>query len=358
MLFAHDETDNVYSSNISTVYIYKNLDGSQWDNLNIGDKVALFDSLTPYESWNHDECYVGDIDRSSCPDYAIVYLTLSDLSTPYTTKCSYTASPWISDVGRYPDFSLGSSAGIGVVYSTTVIDGQIVDDIYGNQINGAGSAFYEADMRAIKKTYDDAYVEFVGLRNGMGAVPYLPQDWFNSTDSTQLCYFSQEWFTNFRNDGGTPPYAQSRNYFHLIGASKKAEGTTITNGLTWSPYDWTYIFVDSISDACTFCSEKEIELHIQETTCHEKTHQFDVNYCDSGGHDQNYAWCNGDPTCTNSVHGFEYCIMHAYDETYSLDMRKDGIVKLDCDDLNGTGSSCGIPSCSNGISVRTNVDPE
>ena len=34
-------------------------------------------------------------------------------------------------------------------------------------------------MRAIEQTFKDAYVEFYGLRDGMGAVPYLPQSWFD-----------------------------------------------------------------------------------------------------------------------------------------------------------------------------------
>ncbi len=275
LLFAHDETDNVYSSNISTVYIYKNSDGSQWDNLNIGDKIALFDSTTPYENWNHDECYVGDIDRSSCPDYAIVYLTLSDLSTPYTTKCSYTASPWVNSTDKYPDFSLGSSAGIGVVYSTTVIDGQIVDDIYGNQINGAGSAFYEADMQEIEKTFNDAYVQFVGLRSGMNVAPYL--HFATEPAYALLNNYQRIWYGN----------KDKTNYLHLVGAEKYYEGSDYAGFALFDPST-------NLEQGCSFVCVKLIETTkptytsewIQYATVHEKSHNFSIY-----GYDQNTYHC-------------------------------------------------------------------
>jgi hypothetical protein len=251
-------------------------------------------------------------------------------------------------------FSNGHSGGVGVLLSADFE----IHDTSSNQINGAGSAFYEADMRAIEQTFKDAYVEFYGLRDGMGAVPYLPESWFDQASNNQLCYFSEVWFKKFINGGGTPPISQPHNYFHLMGASKKVNGLNYTNGLSWSLYDWAYIFVDSINDVCDPCTEVEKRNHIQETTCHEIAHQFDVNSGNLDGHCFNNAWCDGDPNCINEEYGFEYCIMHAYNEEYSLKMRKDGIVKMDCDDLNATGQGCGLEPCSNGISVRTDVDPE
>ena len=64
-----------------------------------------------------------------------------------------------------------NSRGFKIVNSD---DGGITDTS-SNQINGPGSAFYDADMRQIEQPYDDAYVEFFGLRSGMGAVPYIDE---------------------------------------------------------------------------------------------------------------------------------------------------------------------------------------
>ncbi len=355
LLFAYPspESDRIIPVGSSTIRIYKLTDGSQWDNLNIGDKIALFDSLTPYENWNHDECYVGDIDRASCPDYATVSLTLSDLSTPYTTKCSYTASPWVNSTDKYPDFSLGSSAGIGVVYSTTVIDGQIVDDIYGNQINGAGSAFYEADMRAIKETYDDAYVEFVGLRNGMGAVPYLPQSWFDAAGVDGRARFSQIWFKNFTAGAGTPPIDTRHNYFHLIGASDMGGGTL---GITQDSYDYTYILSNSIKifGESNGATSQQITNITQDTTLHEIGHQFQVDYC-SNLHDTRAAWCDSINHCNLGGASSEDCLMNS-GESQAIEQIEDGVSRFCVEDL-----VTGDPNCADtprSGAIRTDVDPQ
>ena len=84
-------------------------------------------------------------------------------------KNSYHASPL--------DFSSGKSSAVGVINSA---DGLIYDTAI-NQINGTGSAFYDADMWDIEQPFDDAFVEFIAPRSGMGAVPYMPQEWFSVT---------------------------------------------------------------------------------------------------------------------------------------------------------------------------------
>jgi hypothetical protein len=265
---------------------------------------------------------------------------------------TYTPSPFT--------FDSGSSAAVGVVHSA---DNLIYDTSPNRLPNGPGSAFYDADMGDIEQPFDDAYVEFIAPRSGMGAVPYLPQAWFSATgNDSALRLFHQTWFAN--KNPMSPPnqeFNNPHNYFHLIGASSAIDpvGPTWVNGISYKLSDISYVFVGSIDGQCGSCTATQKANHVRETSEHELAHQFGVNQCNSAGHDLNNAWCGGSGgTCDNTTYGFEYCIMHSYDVTYSLPMRTDGISKLDCDDLASTGRSCGIPACSNGISVRTDTDPE
>ena len=352
VLYAPDELNMIIPAGTSTLQICKGPSGEQLDNLSVDDRIAIFDASTPFEK-THDEAYVGSIDRGASSDYTLVGLvTQKGGSDAYLSSASYTASP-IDIASHYPDFSKGLSAGIGVVASA---DFQI-NDIFGNQMNGPGAAFYDADMRDIQQPFDDAFVEFIAPRSGMGALPFLPSAWFDaySIDGTPIARFSQLWFAH--KNPWAPPYSHwnyPQNYFHLIGAS----GASLANGLSSSDCDSSFILVNRIGTGCQPCTAAELTNHIKETTLHELTHQFRVNCCESLGHDSNYAWCaNSIPPCDNPIHGPEYCIMHGFDSN-SLDMRKDGIVRLDCDDLAAIGPVCGVPACSAGISVRTDTDPE
>ncbi len=73
----------------------------------------------------------------------------------YTLAHDYSAS--VSFSGTW-NFSTGRSAGVGVIANSSGIP----YDTSPNQINGTRSAFYDADMRAIQRTFNDGYVEFLG----------------------------------------------------------------------------------------------------------------------------------------------------------------------------------------------------
>ena len=188
-------------------------------------------------------------------------LVQADLTTPYVTQYSYTASA-IDSSTHYPNFdpTQGNCAGVGVIYSA---DG-LITDTDPNQLNGAGSAFYDADMRDIEQPFDDAYVEFVGLRSGMGAVPYLY--FTNPPAPAVLDAFQRLWFAN----------ANYLNYLHLIGAANYYGTQTQYAGDT--PY------VDNLQDGCSFIWVQEIatvkptstEPWVQYTTVHELTHNFSI----------------------------------------------------------------------------------
>lgn len=354
VIFAPDDTHMTIPAGISSFQVFKGPSGALLDNLVAGDKIAIYDASRPFEG-PHEEAYVGTIDRTSSTDYAIVSLvTQRTGGTTYITQFSYTASP--KDATHYPDFSKGSSAGFGVVNSN---DG-LVYDTASNQMNGTGTAFYDADMRGIQQPFDDAYVEFYALRSGMGAVPYLPRAWFDAASNDSAKWFHQMWFKNKNPDPVTLQDNLPNNYFHLIGASMNVAGTppAYVNGFTFAESNICYIFLDSILGQCSSCTPAQLRNHYQETADHEFAHQFNVNSCNGLGHDSNYAWCGSGGPCSNSAYGFEYCIMRNYVAGVSLDMRTDGIAKLDCDDIAAPVPACSVPSCAQGISVRTDTDPE
>ena len=321
--------------------------------MSVGDTIVVFDAAHPAENG-------GETRTVQASDPGADSTTILTLDDPLTN--SYLASIVVGGVPTFePDLpdNKGHSGGVGVIHSAD----NLIYDTSPNQINGTGSAFYDADMRDIEQPYDDAFVEFLGLRGGMTAVPLLPQAWFNAVGIPERARFSQVWFSHYQDGGpapipplpaGSPNVDLSQNYFHLMGVSSK----TGAHGMSQADYDYSYIFLDSITVACSPCTAGELQNHIRETTVHEFAHQFRINGCNSQLHDSNNAWCGGPGgSCDNPTYGYHYCLMHVPDAN-SLDMRKDGIMRLDCDDLAADGPDCGAPACANGVSVRTDTDPE
>jgi hypothetical protein len=351
------------------VLLYKNPnDIGRLDNLVEGDKIAIFDTGGPsggsFEGV-HDEAYIApsgiNPNYGSPPPGAphqvrIDLVTTRGGSTPYTLSRSYTASP-ANATTFWPDFGNagGKSAGVGVVNSN---DGLIYDTAT-NQTNGPGSAFYDADMRDIQQPFDDAFVQVAGRVSGAGAVPFMSQEWFDVlANGAPLRLFHQIWFAN-KYPMANPQFNNARNYFHLIGASKKTTSGNLTSGYSFDDSDISFIFLDSIAAGCTTCSASDLILYGRETVDHELAHQFKVNGCNpTSGHDNNNAWCgNSGGPCVAPALGTQYCIMHNADDNSNA-MRTSGNNRLDCDDLAAAGPACGIPACADGISVRTDTDPE
>jgi hypothetical protein len=119
-------------------------------------------------------------------------------------------------------------------------------------------------MRDIEQPFDDAYVEFIAPRAGMGAVPYL---YFASQPSPAvLDAFQRLWFANWSHC----------NYLHLIGAANYYGAQTHYAGD--SPY------LNGLQDGCSFVWVQEIESvqptnavgWNQYTTVHELTHNFSI----------------------------------------------------------------------------------
>jgi len=285
VLYAPDAQHMGIPAGISVLPVFKGPGGAQLDNLEVGDRIALFDKDRPFEG-PHDEAYVGAIDRASDPDYALISLvTRRGGSEAYATRFSYTASP-SNGATHFPDYSQGSSAAVGVVNSA---DGQIYDTA-SNQINGPGSAFYDADLRDVKQPFTDGYVEVLAPREGMGAVPYVPY----SIDTAYR--FAWLWFSN----------QNQTAYIHLLGGYDNpvnyGETLRFDNSQTPArPVRTTYVFEGKIeaaalpgSGACF--AGNPVSLVNQAVIDHECAHQFDVNSLSSVGHCISDAW-TGDGLC-------------------------------------------------------------
>jgi hypothetical protein len=344
----------------NTVYLAKTYDAvnSKWvraDNVELNDRIAIFDTQAPFEGAHDEVCVIGLANENDDQVARVtVLLGTMDCQGGYTLARGYMAS--VSAAGVW-DFSTGHSAGVGVIANPSGVP----YDTSPNQINAANSAFYDADMRDMEQPYDEAYVEFLGQRSGSGAVPYMPQEWFSpSANVNSLLLFHQLWFAK-KSPKADPRFNNPHNYFHLLGASRRNVIGGASTGYSFEDSDVSFIFLDSIAAGCPTCSPSDLVLYGRETVDHELAHQFRVNGCDGtgNGHDNNNAWCgaSGGP-CANPTYNFQYCIMHNLVEAYSNDMRTSGINHLDCDDLAAQGSACGVPQCTDGISVRTDTDPE
>ncbi len=362
--------------NDTSVTIYRNPDDTRWDNLNPNDKIAIFDTATPYEG-PHDEAYVGTITQvgSSVPHQMLVTLvTTPGGSTPYPLNYAYTASP-PDPTTHWPTFAAptppaGTCAGMGVIYSTVQDpsgSGKTITDTDSNQINGTGSAFYDADMRDIEQPFDDAYVEFMGLRSGMGALPYLAPSFFGGFQmaSGGTCSqpviepipgydfiprhkFAWIWFAN----------KGLSNYIWLGGAGQTAQLDSCPAcgdpqkpfpqyfGLTTADQLESFVHVGGIGQVCPTAAQ-EVNA-CQETTNHELGHDYRVNPTNAARHDNRCAWqtvghllcTDSDPTCDQSMNG---CLMNPSRDLWTSHHRLDRFNLL-CGD---SGCPNGQPGCCN-----------
>lgn len=171
------------------------------------------------------------------------------------------------------------SAGFGVIHSAD----NLIYDTASNQINGTGSAFYDADMRNVEQSFDDAYIEFLARLSGSGALPYLPD-----SDATRWD-FAWVWFAN----------QNAAAYIHLIGSSSNtaAWGTTVRyiNTPIVRAYRTSYVFEGGIEQdvkaGSGYCIEGTVASGVnQAVTNHEKGHQFHVNPTGTHGHCTSQAW--------------------------------------------------------------------
>jgi hypothetical protein len=305
-----------------------------WANIVNNDTIVVFDETTTAENGGEVRTVAGD-PVPGPPNSGYVTVTLSaNLTKNYYRSSQDTSAP------PRPIFDNGHSGGVGV----------------------PSAGYYEAGLGSMWQTYNDAFVQFWAPPDGVGAVPYLPESWFQTSSDPQKRLFHQVWFLH-KLPMADPQYNNAHNYFHLLGTGLYRVGEQAQNGFSFVQSDISCVCTGTIEVQCALrapqCTSQQIANHVQETTAHELAHQFEVNGCDPLNHDLNNAWCGSSGgSCNNPGYGYEYCIMHELNLTYSLEMRIDGIARMDCDDLAARGASCGIPACAGGISVRTATDPE
>jgi len=243
---------------------------------------------------------------------------------------------------------------VGVVNSA---DGQITDTGT-NQINGLGSAFYDADLRDVKQPFTDGYVEVLAPREGMGAVAYIDEaiPFYDagadpSPEEANRLAFEEIW-SPFALNVNTP------NSIYLLGCKGRPyTGTTLTAGITSASNHYSYIYihtVDTYGQAQTPpYSQEQTTMGLQYDTDHEIGHQFKTNLCSTppcpgatAYHDNRPWWKYSETGCPAP----NPCLME-----YSLPNPPTGTNRFCKEDL-----LLGDPNCSGTPkpgAIRTYADP-
>jgi hypothetical protein len=256
-----------------------------WTHVQPGDRLALFQADRPAESPGAEYATIKNpiVDGGDGKTVLLdLDLGLDGQGQPILLQQDYSASinPSTGDM----DFAYGQSAAVGIISGC---------DASANQINGANSCFYDADLRDVKQPFTDAYVEVLAPREGMGAVPYVagalegfyvsvPGEGTLEPGRTLRRTFQEAWFQ----------HKNAADNLHVLGVrGKDPQGGSGIGGFTW-PYSlYHFIHVETLEQL-----EPESTLRriwSQTVNDHEMGHQFYVDKC-SGGHDSRDAWCHGE----------------------------------------------------------------
>jgi hypothetical protein len=333
-------------------YIYLanfEVDGSwvQAHNLQVGDLIVIFDNERTADE-SYDQACVKSITPINQFEAQIELAWIEDCVTPHLLIGTYNSS--VDPVTREWDFDeLTRSAGVGVISECTTD----LNVMHGN------SCFFEGDMRRIEPSFSDANVEFYARPEGAGYVPYLPKEFFDAArTNTNDDKFSLLWFGNFIPDPGStavPPFQESHNYFHLIGASER----TGAGGTTSLDYDNTFVFTGGIEAVGN--PPAETVNWVRSTTNHEFGHHYEVNPDDCAWHDDQLAWCGLD----SSLACFdEDCLMNV-DRDRLNDIDRFCVRNLDSGAAAAGSNHCDGPSGGWDIewqegegAIRTEPDPK
>lgn len=152
----------------------------EWANVEVGDWIVVFDEWAGAEEFSffferllpvREVMTVGAADANG---HKILTLD-SDLDRPFRASPSVLEDP--GDPGndvRQPVFC--DDDGVCHVSGFGVVSGC---DLDWNQINGAGSCFFNVDLRGVERSFGDAFVEVHAPRNGRNLLPFLPRNWMN-----------------------------------------------------------------------------------------------------------------------------------------------------------------------------------
>ena len=371
----------------SSVYVAKTWDAtnSKWvrvDNLAMNDKVAVFDTGSPVEGAHDEGCIIGLNPTDDATRWIVVTLGNLQCQGGFTLTHDYSCS--VDTSGTWT-FATGTRcAALGVIQSN---DGAITDTSE-NQINGTGSAFYDADMRNAWQPFDDAFTQFVFRPQGSGAIPYLPPSFFDAItldtgdctnpvtaqkagyDFSPWYKFGYMWFSHH----------QQPNWIWLAGAVTPApiiyQNAPCPNpgcpsnylpeiwGYTASQYAESFVFTGAIESYCP--DEPYLSHAVQGTTNHELGHEFNVDPSFVGNHCNHCDWkTDGAQLCatffTACSTSTSMCLMDGQRERWSTTHYFDRN-ELECGDPacpNGYAGCCTTGSCplpGNG-SIRQLWDP-
>lgn len=315
----------------------------EWQSAAAGDQVAVFDEVSTYETKPEPR----EVTAVGTPDAdGLVTVTLDQgLDHAHLRAERTTTTPF------QPTFSNHKSAGYGVISGC---------DASSNQINATDSCFYQGDLQAVEQAYNDAFMEVFAPRDGMSAVPMLPESFFSfGTESTAVQDdFSRTWFPHWTNDPGDPRRCLPNNYFHVVGAKSGSRA-----GLTRATSNTTFAFIETIAGDSP--PGDPFVNYVRFVVNHELGHQFSVNPCECDLHDRRNAWCE---TLGNCAHpGLTYpiaCIMNVVDD--ALENRTDGIDHFGIQDLFEGTPGCSGKVCAPGDTrsfpkgygaIRTVPDP-
>jgi hypothetical protein len=231
--------------------------------------IVVFDASHPYGSGLDQTRVITRLETSTLGGQTILLATLdSNLDRRGSTPSVPLYVAGISDP------TTQKSAGVGLIGGC---------DTDANQINATGSCFYDADMRNVEQSFDDAYIEFLARLSGSGVLPYLPD-----SDTTRWD-FAWIWFAN----------KNAAAYIHLIGSNSNTAAWGITVRYINTPivraYRTSYVFEGGIEQdvkaGSGYCIEGTVASDVnQSVTNHEKGHQFHVNPTGTHGHCISQAW--------------------------------------------------------------------
>lgn len=269
-------------------------------------QIALFDAVNTFEAPGSEQPWVDYIVQEGA-DWRLHLATSQDGNTQYKIQKSQYA------FSTYPDFYLGfqlhgKSAGIGVI----------------------ASGFYELSTGTdlVETAFKDAFVETKTTSTQIGAMPYLPQsffDTFTSATRTLISRFAKIWFNNCLS--GPDFSCRPNNYFQLLGIDRAKDGKIW--GFSMSDSNKMFIHSGLIETMCI--TTPELENCKQHTTTHEIAHQFGVNVCSgvADNHDEQLAWCSNPPAPECNGLSDVQCVMFSI----PLPERTDGIERFDIYDL-------------------------
>lgn len=314
-----------------------------WHTAAVGDTVVVFDETNTAE--HGGETRTIDAIASGSQSFTKVLVLNAPLTKRYRAS-SRRPPPDPQD----PDFANLHSGGFGVVSGC---------DASWNQINAAGSCFFDADMRGLEQPFGDAFVEPLGVRRESASAPFVtPLVGLDADNIPVSGLFSRVWFGAFDSLGGSaPPWeARPQNLFHLVGVGTN---TQTASGWSWAPSDFCFVSTGWI--ATNYGSLPE---YVRQATVHEFGHMFRVNPCDADDHhDAHFAWCGqSEPlACYSSPPDYERCVMYENksDPAWYVLILND-INRFCCSNLFGSAAAayCGESACAGDEGIRNHADPE